>query len=120
MFIPRWSAASQPTVCRGVPRISRALFAHGQARPYLGPVADPQASLKTAPNRGFAALWRFLPMLWPKGETELKTRVVIAVLLVLAGKAIGFVGPYALKVAVDRMSAHAAFAVVAGLVLAYA
>ena len=72
------------------------------------------------PNAGFAALWRFLPMLWPKGETELKARVVIAILLVLAGKAIGFIGPYALKVAVDRMSAHAAFAVVAGLVLAYA
>ena len=72
------------------------------------------------PNAGFAALWRFLPMLWPKGETELKARVVIAVLLVLAGKGIGFIGPYALKVAVDRMSAHAAFAVVAGLVLAYA
>jgi ATP-binding cassette subfamily B protein len=58
-------------------------------------------------------------MLWPKGERELKLRVVVAVLLVLAGKAIGFVGPYALKVAVDRMSAHAAFAVVGGLVLAY-
>src|SRR5438128_4861344 len=72
------------------------------------------------PNAGFAALWRFLPMLWPKGEVELKTRVVAAVLLVLAGKAIGFIGPYALKVAVDRMSAHAAFAVVGGLVLAYA
>src|SRR3954463_11639075 len=72
------------------------------------------------PNAGFAALWRFLPMLWPKGERELKTRVVVAVLLVLAGKAIGFIGPYALKVAVDRMSAQAASAVVAGLVLAYA
>jgi ATP-binding cassette, subfamily B, heavy metal transporter len=72
------------------------------------------------PNAGFAALWRFLPMLWPRGEAELKARVVAAVLLVLAGKAIGFIGPYALKVAVDRMSAHAAFAVVAGLVLAYA
>jgi ATP-binding cassette subfamily B protein len=72
------------------------------------------------PNAGFAALWRFLPMLWPKGEAELKTRVVIAVLLVLAGKAITLLGPYALKLAVDRMSAHAAFAVVAGLVVAYA
>ena len=39
------------------------------------------------PNAGFAALWRFLPMLWPKGEAELKTRVVAAVVLVLAGKA---------------------------------
>ena len=72
------------------------------------------------PNAGFAALWRFLPMLWPRGDAELKTRVVAAVVLVLAGKAITLAGPYALKLAVDRMSAHAAFAVVAGLVLAYA
>ena len=72
------------------------------------------------PNSGLAALWRFLPMLWPRGETELKTRVIVAVLLVLAGKAVTLAGPYALKLAVDRMSGHAAFAVVAGLVLAYA
>jgi len=72
------------------------------------------------PNAGFAALWRFLPMLWPKGQAELKTRVIVAVLLVLGGKAVTLLGPYALKLAVDRMSAHAAFAVVAGLVVAYA
>ena len=70
----------------------------------------------TSPNRGFASLWRFLPMLWPRGETELKARVIFAVLLVLAGKAVTLAGPYALKLAVDRMSADAAFAVVAGLV----
>src|SRR3982751_551837 len=75
---------------------------------------------KDKPNAGFAALWRFLPMLWPKGEGELKARVALAVLLVLAGKAVTLLGPYALKLAVDRMSGHAAFAVVAGLVLAYA
>src|SRR6476619_5947499 len=72
------------------------------------------------PNAGFAALWRFLPMLWPKWEAELKARVVAAVLLVLGGKAVTLLGPYALKLAVDRMTTHAAFAVVAGLVLAYA
>ena len=72
------------------------------------------------PNAGFSALWRFLPMLWPKGELELKARVIAAVVLVLAGKAVTLLGPYALKLAVDRMSAHSAFAVVAGLVLAYA
>src|SRR5690242_399100 len=75
---------------------------------------------KDKPNSGLAALWRFLPMLWPKGEPQLRLRVVIAVLLVLAGKAVGFIGPYALKVAIDRMSGHAAFGIVAGLVLAYA
>src|SRR5437763_7227194 len=80
-------------------------------------VADTAAKAK--PNAGFAALWRFLPMLWPRGQTELKARVVGAVLLVLAGKGVTLLGPYALKLAVDRMSAHAAFGVVAGLVLAY-
>ena len=69
-----------------------------------------------SPTVGFAALWRFLPMLWPKDEAELKLRVIAAVVLVLAGKAVTLLGPYALKLAVDRMSAHAAFAVVAGLV----
>src|SRR5205085_7608418 len=77
------------------------------------------ATGKDKPNSGLAALWRFLPMLWPKGQAELKARVVAAVLLVLAGKAVTLLGPYALKLAVDRMSSHAAFAVVAGLVVAY-
>ncbi|MGN6848149.1 MAG: ABCB family ABC transporter ATP-binding protein/permease [Sphingomicrobium sp.] len=83
-------------------------------------MAAAEQKRETKSNAGFAALWRFLPMLWPRGEAELKARVVIAVLLVLAGKAVGLLGPYALKLAVDRMSGHAAFAVVAGLVLAYA
>src|SRR3569833_3615472 len=82
-------------------------------------MAEEETARQANPNGGFAALWRILPMLWPKGQAELKSRVCVAVLLVLAGKAIGFIGPYALKLAVDRMSAHAAFAVVAGLVLAY-
>jgi ATP-binding cassette, subfamily B, heavy metal transporter len=81
-------------------------------------VANPPSSAK--PSGGFHALWRFLPMLWPKGEAELKARVIAAVVLVLAGKAITLAVPYALKLAVDRMSAHAAFAVVAALVVAYA
>jgi len=68
----------------------------------------------------FAVLWRFLPMLWPKGETELKARVIAAVLLVLAGKAAVLLMPFAYKAVIDRMSADTApFGVVAGLVLAY-
>jgi ABC-type transport system involved in Fe-S cluster assembly fused permease/ATPase subunit len=73
------------------------------------------------PNAGFAALWRFLPMLWPKGETELKVRVVAALVLVLAGKAATLLMPFAYKAVVDGMSAHRqAFAVVAMLVAGYA
>jgi ATP-binding cassette, subfamily B, heavy metal transporter len=67
-----------------------------------------------------ATLIRFLPMLWPRGETELKARVVAAVVLVLAGKAAVLLMPFAYKAVIDRMSAGAvAFGVVAGLVVAY-
>ena len=69
----------------------------------------------------FAPLIRFLPMLWPKGATELKARVVAAVVLVLVGKAAVLAMPFAYKAVIDRMTGTtAAFAVVAALVLAYA
>ena len=73
------------------------------------------------PNAGFASLWRFLPMLWPKGQTELKVRVVAALLLVLAGKAATLLMPFAYKAVVDGMSAHRQpFGVVAMMVAGYA
>src|SRR5687767_10051139 len=73
------------------------------------------------PKGGFAALWRFLPMLWPKGEAELKARVIAAVVLVLAGKGIVLLMPFAYKAVIDRMSSGVqVFGVVAGLVVAYA
>jgi ATP-binding cassette subfamily B protein len=72
-------------------------------------------------SSGFGALWRFLPMLWPQGELELKVRVIAAMVLVLAGKAAVLLMPFAYKAVVDGMSAHKApFAVVAGLVAGYA
>src|SRR5215213_9075373 len=65
-------------------------------------------------------LLRFLPMLWPKGEGELKARVIAAVLLVFAGKGAVLVMPFAYKAVIDRMSGEGvAFGVVAGLVVAY-
>jgi ABC-type transport system involved in Fe-S cluster assembly fused permease/ATPase subunit len=80
--------------------------------------------MATAPPQkstgGTKVLLRFLPMLWPKGERELKARVIVAVVLVLAGKAAVLVMPFAYKAVIDRMSgATAAWGVVAGLVLAY-
>jgi ATP-binding cassette, subfamily B, heavy metal transporter len=73
------------------------------------------------PNAGFAALWRFLPMLWPKGEAELRLRVVAAVVLVLAGKAATLLMPFAYKAVVDGMSTQRQpFGVVAMLVAGYA
>ncbi len=69
----------------------------------------------------FSILWRFLPMLWPKDATELRLRVVAAVVLVLAGKAITLIMPFAYKAVVDAMSADtAAMGAVAMLVVAYA
>ncbi|HEX2804412.1 MAG TPA: ABC transporter ATP-binding protein/permease, partial [Sphingomicrobium sp.] len=83
-----------------------------------------EAADRAKGERGsFAPLIRFLPMLWPKGATELKARVIAAVLLVLAGKAAVLVMPFAYKAVIDRMSATgtaAAFSIVAALVLAYA
>jgi ABC-type transport system involved in Fe-S cluster assembly fused permease/ATPase subunit len=78
----------------------------------------------TKAERGsFAPLIRFLPMLWPKGERELKARVAAAVILVLAGKAVVLAMPFAYKAVIDRMSGSATaatFSIVAALVLAYA
>ena len=70
---------------------------------------------------GFGALWRFLPMLWPKGQLELRLRVVAALVLVLAGKAAVLLMPFAYKAVVDGMSAsRQPFGVVAMLVVGYA
>ncbi|HVM23328.1 MAG TPA: ABC transporter ATP-binding protein/permease [Sphingomicrobium sp.] len=83
-------------------------------------MADAEAR-QAQENGGFGALWRFLPMLWPKGQAELKARVVAAVLLVLAGKAAVLLMPFAYKAVIDGMSSErVAFAIVAGLVAAYA
>ena len=68
----------------------------------------------------FAVLWRFLPMLWPKGETELRLRVAVALVLVIAGKAIVFGMAFAFKAVVDAMSGdRQAWTAAALLVLAY-
>src|SRR6478609_1666848 len=76
---------------------------------------------RAKPNAGFAALWRFLPMLWPKGQAELKARVIVAVLLVLAGKAATLLMPFAYKAVIDGMATHRSpLTMVAGLVAAYA
>ena len=77
---------------------------------------------ESAPRQaGMNTLLRFLPLLWPKGEAELKARVIAALVLVLAGKAIGLAVPYALKWVVDSMSGPpTAATIVVALVAAYA
>ena len=80
------------------------------------------AAPETEPTKGsFAVLWRFLPMLWPKGEPELRLRVVVALAMVLAGKAITLAMPFAYKAVVDAMSGDKALWTAAlMLVFAYA
>lgn len=73
------------------------------------------------PKGGFAVLWRFLPMLWPRDDAELRLRVVAAMLLVLLGKAITLAMPFAYKAVVDAMSGEAAaWTAALMLVVAYA
>ena len=81
-----------------------------------------EKSADSAPRKaGFNTLVRFLPLLWPKGEAELKVRVVVALALVLAGKAIALLMPFAYKAVVEGMSAdRQAFGAVLMLVAAYA
>jgi len=76
----------------------------------------------SSPTKGsFAVLWRFLPMLWPKDEPELRVRVVVALVLVLIGKAIMLSMPFAYKAVVDAMSGdRQAWGAAAIMVLAYA
>ena len=80
------------------------------------------AAPQTDKQKGsFAVLWRFLPMLWPKDDAELRLRVVAALLLVLAGKAIVLAMPFAYKAVVDAMSGEAAaWTAALMLVVAYA
>ncbi len=76
----------------------------------------------TEPTKGsFAVLWRFLPMLWPKDDVELRLRVVVAMVLVLASKAITLLMPFAYKAVVDAMTGDkAAWMAAVMLVVAYA
>ena len=73
--------------------------------PTLEPMAGSETQAERSRTAGFAALWRFLPMLWPKGEAELKARVIVAVCWCSPARRSTLLGPYALKLAVDRMSA---------------
>ncbi len=72
---------------------------------------------------GWHTLRRFLPYLWPRGNPSLRVRIVIALVLVLAAKAVILSLPYAYRSAVDAMSgnevASEAVSVAMALVLAY-
>ncbi|WP_419808935.1 ABCB family ABC transporter ATP-binding protein/permease [Sphingomonas sp.] len=84
----------------------------------------PMISDPTRPERPlWPTLRRFLPYLWPAGDTALKARIVGAMLLVALSKVTQvYVSAYTLKWAVDRMAAgqRSAVWVVVALVVGYA
>jgi ATP-binding cassette, subfamily B, heavy metal transporter len=50
-------------------------------------------------------LKKLLPYLWPEGRADLKTRVVVAMMLLLASKIVTVLAPYAFKYATDALTA---------------
>ena len=60
--------------------------------------------LPNRPDPSFGTLRRFLPYLWPADRPALRLRVVVALLLVLASKAVVLIMPFAYKGAIDRMA----------------
>jgi ABC-type transport system involved in Fe-S cluster assembly fused permease/ATPase subunit len=82
---------------------------------------EDQTETKTEP--GFAALKRFLPYLWPRGEPALRARVVLSLMLVVVSICITtLVMPLAYGAAINRMTAgmEPAVAIAIALVAAYA
>ncbi|WP_445679198.1 ABCB family ABC transporter ATP-binding protein/permease [Radicibacter daui] len=67
------------------------------------------------------ALGNLMPYLWPRGEREMRLRVVIAMSFLIAGKIIGVYVPYLYKMVIDAVSPHAGPLTVIpiGLIVAY-
>ncbi|HEX4848829.1 MAG TPA: ABC transporter ATP-binding protein/permease [Novosphingobium sp.] len=90
----------------------------------MGPMHAPATPAPDTATRhdSWATLRRFLPYLWPKDRPALKRKIVLAVLLVLASKAVTLALPFAYKHAIDAMKVPgtAAFQIAFAMVLAYA
>ncbi|MGD8325553.1 MAG: ABC transporter ATP-binding protein/permease [Sphingomonadales bacterium] len=74
-------------------------------------------------SEGFIAHWRrFAPYIWPKGDRELKTRISLALLLMLGAKATVLIVPFFYEKAVDILAeeTHEGVAAAIGLIAAYA
>ena len=82
----------------------------------------PQHVTPDAPMPGFAIFRRFIPYLWPKDQPGLRARIVVAMLLVLASKAIQISMGFLYGAAIDRMKPglEPGVSLAIGLVIAYA
>ena len=65
-------------------------------------------TVNTGPRNDLRTLRTLLPYLWPRGKPRLRSRVVVAVLLLIAAKAANVVVPVFYKYAVDALTTGAA------------
>ena len=77
---------------------------------------------ESARHEGWRTLTRFLPYLWPADRPGLRWRIVGAILLILAAKAVTLALPFAYKRAIDSMAVASgpALTIALAFVLAYA
>ena len=75
----------------------------------------------TGPRNDLQTIRSLVPYLWPTGETGLRVRVILAILLMITAKGINVVVPVFFKHAVDALSAGATAVLVVpvGLLVAY-
>ncbi len=83
---------------------------------------DLPASDQHTSHDGWGTLKRFLPYLWPRENPGLRWRIVVAVGLILAAKAVTLALPFTYKRAIDSMTlgGDPAFVLALSFVLAYA
>ena len=67
--------------------------------------SEQQDKVKNGEVADWATVRRFLPYLWPVGRPELRWRIAVAALFVLAAKAVVLTLPFAYARAVDTMAA---------------
>jgi ABC-type transport system involved in Fe-S cluster assembly fused permease/ATPase subunit len=68
------------------------------------PPETPQSPAQNTRHDGWQTLRRFLPYLWPRDRPDLRLRIIIAVVFILASTASQLVLPYFLKWAIDAMN----------------
>src|SRR5437773_2981887 len=71
------------------------------------------AALASGDGNQWAIIRDLLPYLWPKGRTDLKVRVVVAMVALILSKIVTVWTPYAFKYATDALTADGSAATVA-------
>ncbi|MDQ8757134.1 ABC transporter ATP-binding protein/permease [Sphingosinicella sp. LHD-64] len=84
--------------------------------------SDATEATRIPDEAGWRTLRRFLPYLWPRHSLNLRIRLIVALLLVLAAKAITLLMPFAYKGVIDGMAPgmEPAAMLAVALVVAYA